>query len=98
MGVNALLRARTRPESASAVFRDVYVLPDKSVIRKAVEADTPTTSLHVYVGLCGWSPAGQLINEVQCGLWFIADADVGIVFDPNAGSVWPRLIAKMEKQ
>jgi putative transcriptional regulator len=97
MGVNGLLRSRTKPESGSGVFGDVYVVGDKSAIKKAIEAGTPATSLHVYVGLCGWSPAGQLINEVQRGLWFIMDADAGIVFDPNPDSVWLRLVAKVEK-
>jgi putative transcriptional regulator len=94
-GVNALLRSRTKPESASAVFGDVYVIADKSTIGKVVAAGAPA---RVYVGLCGWSPAGQLINEVQRGLWFVADADAGTVFEPNPVSAWPRLVAKMEKQ
>ena len=98
MGVNGLLRSRTKPESASAVFGDVYVLGDRSMIKKAIEAGTPATSLRVYVGLRSWSPAGQLINEVQRGLWFIADADAGTVFDPNPSSAWPRLVATGKKQ
>lgn len=98
MGVNALLRSKSKPEFGSVAFVDVYVIPNKSTIEKLLAAGTPAASLHIYVGLCGWSPAGQLINEVQRGLWHVADADAGTVFDRNPASAWSRLIAKIEKQ
>jgi len=97
MGVNGLLRSRTKPPSASAVFGQIYLISDKSSIVRLAEG-TPATSLRVYVGLCGWSPAGQLVDEIRRGIWIIGNADDQTVFDGHPESVWSRLISRIDSQ
>jgi putative transcriptional regulator len=96
MGVNALVWSNTRPQSASAVLGNVYVIADTEVIRKTVAAASSATRMRVYVGLCGWWPATQLFSEIRRGLWFITDGDPGIVFRSSPETVWPSLAVKLE--
>jgi putative transcriptional regulator len=78
LGVRALLRSRTKPESAEHIFGDVYMVKEPKGPR-------------VYAGYTGWS-VQQLRDELALGLWTIRPGDARIVFDSDPGSVWSRMI------
>lgn len=91
IGINGLVRSRIKPEHASDILPGIYLVSDRSQLKK-IAAASPAF-VRVYVGLCGWS-AAQLRNELANGLWSIAAADAGTIFDKQPDSLWPRLAAK----
>jgi putative transcriptional regulator len=82
IGVRALIRSRTRPEQADAVFPGVWI---SSQIEKRVGVS------RVYAGYVGWS-ADQLADEISRALWRILPPGAGVVFDPNPATLWSRLL------
>jgi putative transcriptional regulator len=96
-GVLALLRSSTKPEEARHVFADVYLISTKTLLEKALAAGTNPHALRVYLGYAGWT-AGQLEREVELGTWHILRGEAGLVFDPDPGSVWTRLIRRTNLQ
>lgn len=96
-GVLALLRSPKKPDEATSVVGDVYLVSSKPSLEKALAASSGTGDLRVYVGYCGWD-AGQLENEVRLGGWWIFEANANLVFDPHPDSVWSRLVARTEQQ
>jgi len=95
--VLGLLRSRKKPEEATAVLNEVYLASSKRLLEKILATGSGPSDLRLYLGYCGWA-GGQLENEVRRGGWWIFDANVGVVFDPNPGSVWSRLIARTERE
>jgi len=95
--VLGLFRSPKKPEEATAVLSEVYLLSSKSLLEKILAASSGAGDLRLYLGYCGWAP-GQLEKEVKEGGWWIFEASVGSVFDPNPGSVWSRLIARTERE
>lgn len=95
--VLALVKSPKKPDDSTPVLSDVYLVPTKPALEKALAAGSSGGDLRVYLGYCGWG-AGQLENEVRQGGWWIFTANAGVVFDPNPGSLWPRLIVRTEQQ
>jgi putative transcriptional regulator len=95
--VLGLLRSQKKPDDATSVFGDVYVVSSKPPLEKALAASSGPGDLRVFLGYCGWS-AGQLENEVRLGGWWIFDANSGVVFDPNPDSMWSRFIGRTEME
>jgi putative transcriptional regulator len=95
--VFGLFRSRKKPEEGTSVLSEVYLVSTKALLDKTLAAAPGPSDLRLYLGYCGWA-AGQLENEVRRGGWWIFDANVGVVFDPNPGSVWFRFIARTERQ
>ena len=93
-GLNGLLRSRTKPAGGSALFGDVYVIADPTALKKRIAAASPSESLRIYLGLCGWS-AAQLRSEISRGVWRTTNPDAGVVFDPHPDTLWERLTAKL---
>lgn len=91
IGINGLVRSRTNPRQASEILPGIYLVSDRSQLKKIAEMNP--ASVRVYVGLCGWS-AAQLRNELANGLWSVATADAGTIFDQQPASLWSRLAAK----
>jgi putative transcriptional regulator len=92
-----LLRSQDKPDETTSVLREVYLVSRKTPLEKALTAASGGNEVRVYLGYCGWA-GGQLENEVKLGGWWIFDGSAGLVFDPNPGSVWGRLIARTEQQ
>lgn len=90
LGVNALLRSAKRLKSAMNLFGDVYLISDRVFIEATANAGAPASVFRVYSGYTGWS-FEQLRNEVAAGLWRVARADAGLVFDPHPETLWQRL-------
>ena len=95
--VFALLKSQKKPDDATAVIGQVYLVSAKSPLEKALAAGSGDGDVRVYLGYCGWD-GGQLENEVKLGGWWIFDASAGVVFDPHPDSVWSRLITRTESQ
>jgi len=94
--VLALLRSRVQPDDATAVFGDVYLVSTKALLEKTLAKTAGPDEFRVYLGYCGWS-RGQLENEVRQGSWQIFNRSADTVFDPDAKSLWRRLIARVEQ-
>ena len=94
--VFGLFRSRKKPEEATSVLSEVYLVSNKAFLEKTL-ADTGPSDLRLYLGYCGWA-GGQLENEVRQGGWWIFDTNAGVVFDPDPGSLWSRLIARTDQQ
>ena len=95
--VFGLFRSRKKPDEGTSVLREVYLVSSKALLEKTLAATSGPSDLRLYVGYCGWA-GGQLENEVRQRGWWIFDASAGVVFDPDPGSVWSRLIARTEEQ
>jgi len=95
--VLALLKASTKPDNATRVFGDVYLLSNKDLLRTTLASGVEASAFHAYVGYAGWT-AGQLQHEVELGAWHIMAADAATVFHVDPDSVWPRLIRRTETQ
>jgi len=95
--VLALVKSPKKLDDSTSVLSDVYLVPTKPALEKALAASSGSGEVRVYLGYCGWG-AGQLENEVRQGGWWIFAANAGVVFDPNPGSLWPRLIVRTEQQ
>jgi len=94
--VMGLLKSQQKPEEADSVLSDVYLVSTKALLQKSLAGSSGPSDLRLYLGYCGWG-GGQLENEMQAGGWWIFDADVGVVFDPDPGSIWSRFIARTER-
>jgi len=95
--VLALFTSRKKPEEATAILNEVYLVSSKRLLEKTLTAGSGPTDLRLYLGYCGWA-GGQLENEVRRGGWWIFDANASVVFDPHPGSVWSRFIARTEQE
>jgi putative AlgH/UPF0301 family transcriptional regulator len=95
--VMALLRTASKPENATRVFGDVYLISNKDVLKATLASGVEASVFHTYVGYAGWG-AGQLEHEVELGAWHIMPADSATVFHSDPDSVWPRLIRRTETQ
>jgi len=95
--VLGLTRSAKKPDGATSVLSDVYLVSSKELLEKTLAASSGPEEVRLYVGYCGWAP-GQLENEMRLGGWWIFNGSAALVFDPNPDSVWPRLIARTEEQ
>lgn len=95
--VMALLKTSSKPEGASRVFGDVYLISDKDLLTQTLASNPEANVFHTYVGYSGWGP-GQLEHEVELGAWHILPADAAMVFHADPDSVWERLIKQTELQ
>ena len=95
--VLALLKTANKPENATRVFGDVYLISNKDSLKATLASGVEASVFHAYVGYAGWS-SGQLQHEVELGAWHIMPADAATVFHSDPDSVWPRLIRRTETQ
>lgn len=95
--VMALLKTSSKPDSATRVFGDVYLISDKDLLTQTLASNAEADVFHAYVGYSGWGP-GQLEHEVELGAWHILPAKAAMVFHADPDSVWDRLIKQTELQ
>ena len=95
--VLALLKSKAKPENATRVFGDVYLISNKDVLKATMASGAESSVFHTYVGYAGWG-AGQLEHEVELGAWHIMAGDSATVFHADPDSVWPRMIQRTETQ
>lgn len=95
--VMALLKTAKKPDGATRVFADVYLIADKDLLTHTLASSAEASVFHTYVGYAGWGP-GQLEHEVELGAWHIMAGDAAMVFHADPESVWPRLVQRSETQ
>ena len=93
--VMALARLSAGSAGALHVFGDLYLISAKPLLARTMASSLGAGALHVYSGYAGWT-GPQLRHEVEIGGWFIFPGDAAVVFDPDPGSLWSRLIEKAE--
>ena len=93
--VMALAQLAEAPAEGGRVFNDIYLVNTEAPLVKAM--GTPGGKFRVFLGYAGWT-AAQLRHETELGSWFIFPADAGMVFDPDPGSLWTRLIERAESR
>ena len=96
-GVLALLRANSKPEGASHVAGNLYLLTSKQGIGAAFSQERKPSDFHIFLGYAGWGP-GQIEREVRLNGWFIFDYDESLVFDEHPETLWKRLIQRTDLQ
>ncbi len=95
--VMALLKTESKPDGASRVFGDVYLISDKDLLTQTLASKAEAAVFHAYVGYAGWGP-GQLQHEVELGAWHILPADAAMVFHADPDALWEKLIKQTELQ
>jgi putative transcriptional regulator len=93
--VMALARLGAGSAGAVHVLGDLYLISAKSLLAKTMASSLGASAFHVYCGYAGWT-GPQLRHEVDIRGWFIFPGDAAMVFDPDPGSLWSRLIEKTE--
>jgi len=89
-----LIYSEQKPDLALRVIDNVYVSSNKETARKLFTGDTPAKDFRVYTGYAGWAP-GQLSDEILRGSWYLADADVDIIFSSSPENIWQELINRI---
>ena len=77
------------------VLGDVYLVVDKTLLKKTLASSKGDSGMRIYAGYGGWS-GPQLRQEVNAGAWYIMQGSAAVVFDANPASLWTRLIEKFE--
>ena len=91
----ALYRSAKKPDDASPVFRDVYIVSTRSALERVLRLKTDARNLRIYLGYTGWGP-GQLEHEMDLDVWRVLPADADSVFAADPSAVWQRLIERTE--
>jgi len=80
-----------RPETL-AVDGKVAVTSSADILRDIAKHHGPAKSLFAF-GYAGWGP-GQLEGEMAQRSWFIAPADMALIFDEDRQKVWDAAMAR----
>ncbi len=90
-----LVRSESATEGMTHVVDDVYISSDRRVLDEVLAARKPDNKLRFYLGHSGWA-AGQLDFELLRGSWHVVAADTDAIFSDETGSLWNRLIERLE--
>ena len=74
---------------------DVYFSGDRTILDRLLNEKKPDNALHFYLGHAGWLP-GQLALEIKQEDWYVIHADPAVIFSTDPGSIWKRLIEKLD--
>jgi len=88
-----LMRTSSPPLDSGRIFADTYVSSSLDTLKQMLSEARSGEPFHAYAGYAGWAP-GQLDGEVRRGDWHVSPAQEEIVFDKEAGAIWPDLIEK----
>jgi len=81
-----------RGEGTEAIDDRVAMTRDVQVLRDILESKGPKRSLFAF-GYAGWGP-GQLERELIRRDWYVAPADMDILFDRDVDTKWERALAR----
>jgi putative transcriptional regulator len=91
----AVVRGDRSPGAGSLlIMSNLYLAINVNTIDRIIE-DRPTDA-RFYVGYVGWRP-GELRREIDRGLWYVLNPDVGTVFRKDTDHVWEELL-RMARQ
>jgi len=75
-----------------AVVGGVHLGGDPAVLRALLDEESPGgETVRFFLGYSGWGE-GQLEEELEAGAWIVRPADAALVFDPEPGTLWRRLL------
>jgi putative transcriptional regulator len=72
------------------IVDNVGLVGDGNEIEELVEG---TRRVRIFAGYAGWGP-GQLDAELARDDWFVAEAGVDDIFNPDADELWGRVLAR----
>jgi putative transcriptional regulator len=93
--VSMLIRNEQESRLVEHIADDVYLSGDRSVLDRLLTEKKPDDALHFYLGHAGWLP-GQLVEEIRQEEWYVIDTDPAVIFSTKPGSIWKRLIEKLD--
>jgi putative transcriptional regulator len=91
-----------QPSALSYLYSDAFI-PDANVLPNLSlghsldglveigEAFSPSKKVRMFAGYAGWSP-GQLEDEMKRKAWLTQSASLELVFDPNPGELWQKIL------
>jgi putative transcriptional regulator len=88
VGTNALINAAAPPAGSKRLLPDLFWLAGHDIVARA---SLPPGS-RIYLGTCGWTMR-QLESELRRGYWRVVPGRSAAVFDPDALTLWERLLA-----
>jgi putative transcriptional regulator len=94
LGINALVRSRSRPPEGHRVADDIWLIADQDALTR-VFADGKQPA-RIYIGQCGWS-VPQVQSEISRKLWAVSLADADVVFDGHTQTLWTRLSLQVRR-
>ena len=75
------------------VVDGLYLSTSPQLLRRVLEA-RPEPRARVVAGYAGWGP-GQLDEELAQSAWLMADVQLDLVFDVDAGAMWETAIRRL---
>lgn len=75
------------------VVDGLYLSTSPHLLRRVLEA-SPEPRARVVAGYAGWGP-GQLDQELAQSAWLMADVQLDLVFDVDAGVMWETAIRRL---
>ena len=75
------------------VVDGLYLSTSPHLLRRVLEA-RPEPRARVVAGYAGWGP-GQLDGELAQSAWLMADVQLDLVFDVDAGEMWETAIRRL---
>jgi putative transcriptional regulator len=80
---------------AEHIAGDIYFSNRRIVMERLLKEKKPPSKLHFFYGHAGWI-AGQLEQELDRGDWHLIDGNPRSIFSSEIGTLWQRLIRKLE--
>lgn len=88
----ALVQRRDSPGSSSLqIAPDLYLAHEREIVDRVIE--TESDHARFYAGLVTWRP-GELNAEIKRGLWYVLDAEVGVVLRKSTEGMWEELVRR----
>jgi putative transcriptional regulator len=84
--------AEYRRAETLAIDGRLAVTASREVVRDMGTGKGPKKKI-VAFGYSGWGP-GQLENELELNAWFVAPADLQLIFDDDRDKVWDNAMAR----
>jgi len=88
MSIIAIVESRKAPDPSVRLFGDVYAVTDRSAVADLAQS---RAKVRIFAGNCGWT-VEQIASEIHRNLWRIRPAAGALVFDPDPGTLWTRLL------
>ena len=75
------------------VMDGLYLSTSPRLLRRVLEA-SPEPRARIVAGYAGWGP-GQLDEELAQSAWLMADVELDLIFDVDAGVMWETAIRRL---
>ena len=86
-----LMRASRAPDATTRLFENVYMSDDAASVRAFLERQESDKDLRLFLGRAQWT-VDQLHSEIISGAWVVTAASPELVFSPDPGSIWQKLV------